>query len=129
MKFNKYYFVLAVLIFIAEVLIAFYVNDRFVRPYLGDALVVVLIYSFMKSFFDLPVFALAMGVLAFAFTVEIFQYVHIVEILGLEKSALARTVMGTAFEWIDLLAYTAGIVSILMIENYLLKNVLWSPAT
>lgn len=33
-----------------EVLIALYVRDRFIRPYVGDMLVVVLVYSFVRIF-------------------------------------------------------------------------------
>jgi hypothetical protein len=66
--FNKNYFGLAILIFIIEVLIALFVSDSFVRPYLGDVLVVILIYCFIKSFLRLSVLSLAMGVLVLAFT-------------------------------------------------------------
>jgi hypothetical protein len=120
--FNKNYFVLAILIFVIEVLIALFVRDRFVRPYLGDVLVVILIYCFVQSFFNLPVFVLAILVLAFAFTIEFLQYLNIVEKLGLEKSKIASTVMGTSFAWIDMLAYMAGIIIVLVVEKYLLKK-------
>ncbi|MBA4056559.1 MAG: DUF2809 domain-containing protein [Marivirga sp.] len=120
--FNKNYFGFAILIFTIEVLIALFVNDNFVRPYLGDVLVVILIYCFIRSFLSLPVFTLAIGVLVFSFTIEFFQYFNMIEKLGLEKSAIARTVMGTSFEWSDLLAYTAGIAIILLVEKYLLKK-------
>ena len=33
-----------------EVLIAIYVHDAFVRPYIGDVLVVVVIYTFIRIF-------------------------------------------------------------------------------
>jgi hypothetical protein len=122
LTFNKNYFGLAVLIFIIEVLIALFVRDNIVRPYLGDVLVVILIYSFIRSFLNVPVFPLAIGVLLFAFTLEVLQYLNIVEKLGLEKSKIARTVIGTSFQWIDLLAYMAGFVVILVVEKYLLRK-------
>lgn len=119
--FNKNYFGLAVLIFTVEVLIALFINDNFVRPYLGDVLVVILIYCFMRSFLNLPVFTLAMFVLAFSFTIELLQYINIVEKLGLQRSKIARTVIGTSFAWIDLLAYLAGIAIVLVVEKYSLN--------
>ena len=122
LTFNKNYFGLAILIFTIEVLIALFVRDNFVRPYLGDVLVVILIYCFVKSFLRLPVFMLALLVLAFSFTIEFLQYLNIVEKLGLQKSAIARTVIGTSFVWIDLVAYMAGIAIILVVEKYLLKK-------
>lgn len=120
--FNKNYLGLASLIFGIEVLIAIYVNDNFVRPYLGDVLVVILIYCFLKSFLKLPVLVAALLVLAFSFTIEFLQFLNIVEKLGLEKSKMARTVMGTSFAWIDLLAYIVGIAIVLIAERYWLKK-------
>jgi hypothetical protein len=122
--FNKNYFGLAALIFAIEVLIALFIRDSFVRPYVGDVLVVILIYCFVRSFLRLPVFTTAVYVLGFAFTIEFLQYLDIVEKLGWESSVFARTVIGTSFAWVDLLAYTVGIVMVLMIEKHLLtKNI------
>jgi len=120
--FNKNYFGSAVLIFAIETLIAIYVHDNFVRPYLGDVLVVILIYCFLKSFFKLPVLITALVVLAFSFVIEFLQFLNIVEKLGLEKSTMARTVIGTSFAWIDLLTYIAGIAIVLIAEKYWLKK-------
>ena len=110
------------LLFVVEVVIGRYVTDRFVRPYIGDMLVVILIYCFVRSFFQLPVRPLAMGILIFSFVVEFLQAFHLVEVLGLEKSSLARTVLGTWFSWYDLLAYCAGIALVLAFEKYALKK-------
>jgi len=120
--FNKKYFGFTILLFISEVLIALYINDNFIRPYLGDVLVVILIYCFLKSFLKLPVLIVAIFVLAFSFTIEFLQFLNIVEKLGLEKSKIARTVIGTSFSWIDLLTYIIGITIVLIIEKYWLKN-------
>jgi Protein of unknown function (DUF2809) len=123
LAFNKNYFGLAVLIFIIEILIALFVRDGFVRPYLGDVLVVILIYCFVKSFLPLPVFPVAILVMAFSFTIEFLQYIHIVDKLGLRKSTLAKTVIGTSFAWNDILAYVAGIAIILLVEKYRPKKI------
>jgi len=122
LRFNRNYFALAVLLFAIEVLIALFVHDNFVRPYVGDVLVVILIYCFIKSFIDLREFTLALGVLLFAFAIEFLQYIKIVNILGLEKSNLARTVMGTSFAWLDMLAYVVGIGMVLVAEKQVLKK-------
>jgi hypothetical protein len=120
--FNKKYFGFAVLLFFIEVLIALYIHDRFVRPYLGDVLVVILIYCFLKSFLKLPVLMAALLVLIFSFTIEILQFLNIVETLGLQKSKIARTVIGTSFSWIDLLTYVIGMAIVLGVEKYWLKK-------
>jgi hypothetical protein len=118
LTFNKRYFRLAALIFITEVLIALFVRDKFVRPYVGDMLVVILLYCFIRSFLDLPVIPVALFVLVFAFTIEFLQYFNIVEKLGLRDSPVASTVIGTLFEWIDLIAYIVGIIVVLLAEKY-----------
>jgi hypothetical protein len=120
--FNKNYFGFAILIFFIEILIALYMHDRFVRPYLGDVLVVILMYCFLKSFLKLPVLTIAIAVLIFSFTIEFLQYLNIVTTLGLEKSKIARTVIGTSFSWIDLLTYIIGITIVLGVEKYWLKK-------
>ncbi len=122
LTFNKRYFALTILLFVVEVLIALFVRDRFVRPYVGDVLVVMLIYCFVKTFMNLPITSVAIFVLVFALTIEFLQYIHIVERLGLEKSALARTVIGTSFAWADIVAYIAGFVLIVVTETYREKN-------
>jgi hypothetical protein len=122
LTFNKNYFGFAILIFCIEVLIALFVNDSFVRPYLGDVLVVILIYCFLKSFLKLPVLTVATFVLVFSFTIEFLQFLNIVEKLHLEKSKIARTVLGTSFSWIDLLTYIAGIAIVIAVEKYWLKK-------
>ena len=123
-KFNRNYFILTILIFCVEVLIALYVHDTIIRPYIGDLLVVVLLYCFAKSFLDTPVFATAISVLVFSYIVEILQYFKIVNILGFQNSAIARIIIGTSFAWIDLVAYTLGIVLVLFVEKIMIGKTL-----
>lgn len=117
MKFNPRYFVYTILLFVTEVLIALFVHDQFIRPYVGDFLVVILIYCFVKSFLNTPVVPTAIAVLLFAYLVELLQYFHIVEVLGLQHSRAARIIIGSSFEWQDILAYTLGILAVVLVEN------------
>jgi len=116
-RFNTRYFVLAVLLFIIEALIARYLHDEFVRPYVGDFLVVILIYCFVCSFVQAPVLPLATGVLIFAYLVEISQYFHLVKLLGWEHSRLANVILGNYFTWNDMVCYTLGIGAVLLINK------------
>ncbi|MES2288012.1 MAG: DUF2809 domain-containing protein [Bacteroidota bacterium] len=122
LTFNKTYFAIAILIFFIEVVIALFVNDNFVRPYLGDVLVVILIYCFIKSFLKLSVLSAVILVLAFSFAIEFLQYLNIVERIHLEKSRIARTVIGTSFSFIDLLMYIVGATVVIIIEKYWQKK-------
>jgi hypothetical protein len=122
MKFNKVYILLTAALFIVEVLIAEFAHDDIIRPYVGDLLVVILLYCFVKSFFDTPVFGTAVGVLLFSYFIEALQYFHFINKLGLQASPIARTIIGTSFEWIDIIAYTIGIAVVLYVEKTILKK-------
>lgn len=117
-RFNRTYFLLAVLLFIIEVLIALYVHDAIIRPYIGDLLVVILLYCFVRAFVNTNPVRTALGVLLFAYLIEVLQYLNIVKHLGLQHSRLANIVIGNSFEWIDMIAYTAGIVLIIVVEYW-----------
>lgn len=122
LTFNKNYFCIAILVFFIEVLIALFAHDNFVRPYLGDVLVVILIYCFVKSFFKLPIITTAVAVLIFAFIIEFLQFLNFVEKLHLEKSKIASTVIGTSFAWEDIVCYIVGIAIVIAVEKYVLKK-------
>lgn len=116
-KFNRRYFLYAAILFAIEILIAIFAHDPIIRPYVGDVLVVMLIYCFVKAFMNTPVLITAVGVLLFSYVIETLQYFHFVNRIGLKHSSLARTVIGTSFAWTDILAYTIGVVIILVVER------------
>ena len=115
--FRTRYFLFALLLFVVEVLIALYLHDPFVRPYVGDYLVVILLYCAVRSLFRVGVRPAAIAVLLFAYLIETLQYFRLVHHLGMEDNALARTVIGIGFEWADMLAYTLGFTTILIGEG------------
>lgn len=121
-SFRRNYFILFLLLLATEILIALYAHDEFIRPFVGDILVVILIYCFVKSFLKTPVIPTAIAVLAFSFIVEGLQYLKIVNILGLENNRIASTVIGTTFQWTDLLAYSLGIVLVIIVEKQINRN-------
>ena len=117
MKFGfcKKYFLVFAIVCCVETLIAMFVSDQFVRPFVGDLLVVLLLYSFVRTFFDVRnQKLLAVSILLFAFTVEIGQYFDLVSRMGLANSRIATIIIGTSFDWRDFLAYTIGFVLILI---------------
>lgn len=106
-----------------EVLIASFINDDFIRPYLGDVLVVLLIYSFTRTFFKIGVWKAILLVVAFAFLVEFLQYWKLIEKLDLKDNPFARAVIGTSFSRLDLLCYLVGGVIIGIAEFFISKQV------
>lgn len=117
LRFNPRFFGYTLVLFVIEVLIALYVHDNFVRPYLGDYLVVMLLYCGVRTFINASPLKIALAVLLFAYFIELLQYFHLVDRLGLAGNTVAKTVMGYGFEWLDLLAYTLGVISILLLEH------------
>ncbi|MGZ8561487.1 MAG: ribosomal maturation YjgA family protein [Flavisolibacter sp.] len=124
LTFHRKYFFLTLFLFFVEVMIALYVKDRFIRPYVGDFLVVMLMYCAVRSVLKIPPLLIAAGVLLFAYLIELLQYFRIVEVLGLQNNTVARTVIGYGFEWLDIIAYTLGAFTIILLERpHLKKNV------
>jgi Protein of unknown function (DUF2809) len=120
-RFNIIYFLLALSLFLVEVLIAHYLYSGFIRAYGGDFLVVIFIYCVVKSFIKTPVFATACWVLIFAYAIEISQYFHLISMLGLQNSRIAKLILGTTFSMIDMLTYTVGI-ALVIIAEYLIRR-------
>ena len=121
-RISRPYLIITILLFITEVLIALYVHDKIVRPYAGDYLVVILIYCFLRAFLRISVLTAALSALLFSYAVEFLQYFNIVEFLGLQRSELARTVIGSSFGYGDILLYTAGILTVICIEKYVFQK-------
>lgn len=114
-----YYFLGFTVLLIIEILIARYIKDDFVRPYLGDFLVVILLYCFLMSVCKVSVLKGMIIVLVFSFAVEFFQMINIVKVLQYQPPEIIMIALGSSFSNWDLLAYSLGIVFIWMIEFYL----------
>lgn len=117
LRFQRRYFIFFVILLLIEVVIALFAHDNFIRPFFGDFLVVILIYCFIKSFLNTPLVMTAVAVLLFSYLIEVLQYFNIIKMLGLQNSNLARVVIGTSFEWTDLIAYTLGIGLVILLDK------------
>ena len=122
MKKRVLYAVAFLILLVIEVLIALFVHDRFVRPYLGDVIVVVVVYCFVRIWIPEHVRLMPLWVFCFAVCVEILQYFRIVEVLGVENNAFLRTLIGTSFAWEDILCYAAGGAVLAAWEVYVQKQ-------
>ncbi|MFI2743243.1 DUF2809 domain-containing protein [Zhouia sp. PK063] len=116
------YGLLALLFFLIEVCIALFFHDRFVRPVLGDYLVIFLIYCILKSIINLKPNLATIAVLLFAYAIEFSQYIHITKLLHIKENTFTRMVLGSSFSWEDMMAYTLAAITIMVLENKLLKK-------
>ena len=102
-------YLIATLVLLAvEVFIGLFVHDGFVRPFIGDVLVVILIYTFIRIFIPEKVRLLLLYIFIFSVAVEVLQYLKIVEALGLQDNAFMSTIIGTSFDIRDILCYFVG---------------------
>jgi hypothetical protein len=111
------YLVIAIALFAIETLIALYVRDAFIRPYLGDVLAIALVYATLRAVTPLSVTQALAITLAIALIIEIAQALNLLAALGLSGNAVARTVLGGVFDWADLAAYAVGAILVAAIEH------------
>lgn len=109
------YFAAFVLLTAAEVIIALFVHDSFIRPYGGDVIVVWVIYCFVRALAPQKIKLLPLWVFLFAVLTELMQYIDIVAVLGIENRLL-KTVIGSTFSFADIGCYAAGCAVLAAIE-------------
>ena len=110
---KRFAYAIVTLVLIAvEVLIALFVHDAFVRPYLGDVLVVVVLYTLIRTAIPEKYSLLPLYVFLFAVGVEVLQLLHIVEWLGLGDNPFFRVLIGSVFDWKDILCYAVGCLAL-----------------
>ena len=117
MTFRPAYAIVAIIIFAIEVFIALYVRDAFIRPYVGDALAVMLAYCALRAIAPLRMTGAILATLALAFAVELAQLFNLLDLLALRGNAVAGTILGGSFDLLDLAAYTAGALVIVVAET------------
>lgn len=106
---KRLFYLTATLVLLAvEIYIGLFVHDGIVRPFIGDVLVVILIYTFIRIFIPEKVRLLALYVFIFSVIVEVLQYFRIVETLGLQDNRFMSTIIGTSFDIRDILCYFVG---------------------
>lgn len=99
-----------------EVMIALFVRDAFIRPYVGDVLAVMLVYSTLRAVTPLRLASAIAITLVVAFAIEAAQALDLLGALGLRGNSLARTILGGSFDWLDIAAYTVGVLIALGLE-------------
>ena len=115
--FHKKYFILLILLLLTEVIIALFVRDRFIRPYGGDVLAVMVVYCTIKSFLSIKTHPALLISLFIAVSIELSQYFKLVELFGLKPDSMAGIIIGNSFSWEDIVAYVAGILIIYFLER------------
>lgn len=109
-KVRLIYLLLFLALLATEVLIALFVHDDFVRPYLGDVLVVPVIFFLLRAAFPEKIKLLPLYIFLFAVAVEVGQYFNIVKLLRLDGIRFFRILLGSTFSFLDIACYFVGAV-------------------
>lgn len=104
------YFIAFIVLLITEVVIALFMHDTFIRPYVGDILVVIVMYCFIRIFIPHKYKLLPLYVFLFAIGVEVLQYLELVNKLGFENNTFLRILIGSVFDWKDIFCYGVGCI-------------------
>ena len=116
MKKRILYAVASLFLLLIEVIIALYVHDDFIRPYVGDMLVVIVIYTFIRIIVPEKCKLIPLLIFIFAAGVELLQLANIVEILGVEDNKFLKILIGSVFDIKDIVCYAVGCVILCMYE-------------
>lgn len=109
------YFLIFIMLLAVEIYIGVFVHDEFVRPYLGDVLVVGVVYYFIRIFLPDGAVLLPLYVFLFALAVEILQLFNFADLIGIENRIL-KIILGSVFDWKDICCYAVGCVIIAVID-------------
>lgn len=106
-----------------EIVIALFVNDAFVRPYVGDMLVTLLLCCLCRVILPDKVRLLPVYVFVFAACVEIGQYFDLVALLGLADNKIISIALGRTFSVMDLVCYTVGCVAAFVLDRAMIRKI------
>lgn len=115
--------VTSVLLLIIEIIIGIYAKG-WIRGYLGDVLVVILIYTIFRTIIpDKPGkwYILPSAILVFAFSVELLQLWGFCDKFGI-TNRLLRIIIGTGFSIVDLICYAVGVIPCYISEYLIHMN-------
>ncbi len=101
---------------ITEIIIGAFCGG-FIRAYVGDVLIIPLIYCFVRIFYTrenkfLPLAVGGLGILA-----EVIQYFDFCGIFGIDKGSLLGIIIGSHADFKDIVCYSVGVVLIYLAES------------
>lgn len=117
------YGLISILLLGIEILIGLF-GQGWVRIYLGDVLVVILLYTIVRTIIPnkkMPWFIIPSAILVFAFIVEFLQLWGFCDRFGITNELL-RIIIGTGFSTVDLICYLIGIIPCCVAEFVIRKK-------
>ena len=112
------YAVATACLFCIELCIALFVHDAFIRPYVGDVLVTVLLCCLSRAV--LPKLHPALPVFGVSLAAELWQWLGLTKKLGLDGTVLG-VILGATADWKDIVCYGMGCL-LFSLTEYLLRK-------
>ncbi len=109
------------LLVISEFIIGIYFHDDFVRPFVGDVIIAVVLYTFVRVFFPEKLYWLSAAVFVFCAAVEFSQIIPLCDLIGVKNNFL-RTLMGVSFAWEDIICYAVGCIITAVYDVFLFRR-------
>ncbi len=94
----------------------------FLRAYVGDVLVIPLLYCFVRIFYVRPAVWLPAAVGGVGILAELLQYFELCGLLGIPQGSLLGILLGSSADFADILCYAAGVALIYAAEWILGKT-------
>lgn len=107
---HRPYLIKFLVLLIIEIAIANFGFHPIIRGYVGDILVIPLLWYFAKSIYPFKSIPLLMALTLIAVLVELFQLFSFSP-----TNKILKIVLGNTFDWLDLLCYGLGALSIYII--------------
>lgn len=115
-RLHKYFAIITFVLFTVEVLIALFIGG-FVRNYVGDVFVVILMYAFIRTFSEGFKMRLPLYLFLFATAIEIAQWCRFTDLLSINNNSALGIAIGSSFDWGDILSYAIGATVCFVVER------------
>lgn len=115
----KYLLLCLTTFILCVIIVLIFSSHGFIRGFLGDLVIVILLFSLVKTFYLFSNLKLAIAVVLFAYLIEFTQYIKIIPLLGFKENFITKIIFGSIFDPFDLLAYTLGGIISYFIGNQL----------
>ena len=109
-----YYGAWSAVLLLTEIII-FFSHWHFIRAYIGDVLVIPLMYCMIRMSTKKLPRLMPFLMCCIGFVAEGLQYIRFYELLGFDRNSLVAILIGTSFSWWDVLCYIVGMVLIYLV--------------
>jgi glycopeptide antibiotics resistance protein len=125
MKKRIYYFLIFILVIALGLASRSEWVPKLIYPYLGDTLYAVMMFFFIASLAPSRSSSYCFSVaLLICFSIELSQLYQAEWIQEIRQHQMGALILGSGFLWTDLIAYLCGSILALLVDRYLLADIM-----